>query len=168
MKTYIIASTEYWGNMPDLFLMDENGNYYGVSTVSYAVMDKFPRSVEHWANREGSDAGRRFVIGCEDLDEAVVRKFDELTKEYEDLDRRTPHFEEEYPNLNSGEWKSRKAYRQACDEWMERHDAWVKESNIASFVRRMNDVWQERTELFASLSSAVYEAIKYHDCFRRR
>lgn len=34
MKIYVIASTEYEANMPDLFLMDENGIYYGVSEHS--------------------------------------------------------------------------------------------------------------------------------------
>lgn len=164
MKTYIIASSEYHGNMPDLFLMDENGNYYGVSQHSYAFLDMFPKDINHWMTRTCSDADRFFNIDCVDIPEEVVSRFDKLTNEYAVLDAETPSFNEEYPVL--ADFKTKKAYREATDAWVERHTAWVKESNIAHYVTRKREIWNERTQLFGSLSAKVYDAIKYHDCFR--
>ena len=165
MKTYIIASTEYRANMPDLFLMDENGNYYGVSETSYAKWDKFPTNIHHWENREGSDEGRRFNIDCVELTDEQVREFDELTKEYARLDAEKPNFNEPYPI--AADFKTKKAYTQACDAWVDRYQAWVKEANIAYYVTRKREIWDARTDLFATFSTKVYNAIKYHECFRR-
>lgn len=164
MTTYIIASSEYHGNMPDLFLMDEYGNYYGVSQHSYAAWDKFPVDVDHWKNRTCSDADRFFNIDCMDIPEEIVIRFDELTKEYERLDKETPSFGEEYPVFSS--FKTKKSYKEATDAWIERHSQWVKDSNLAYYITRKREIWNERTQIFASLSPKVYEAIKYHDCFR--
>lgn len=94
----------------------------------------------------------------------MVAKFDKLTKDYAELDAATPSFDESYPL--PADYKTKKAYNVACEEWAERHSAWVKESRIAEFVTRKRDLWEERTKMFASLSEKVYEAIKYHDCFR--
>lgn len=164
MKTYIIASSEYQGNMPDLFLMDENGKYYGVSQHSYAAWDNYPSNVDHWRNRACSDADRFFTVDCLDIDEDVVAHFDELTKEYARLDEETPSFGEEYPVFAN--FKTKKAYKAATDAWVEKHSLWMKESNLAYYITRKREIWNERTQLFGSLSETVYNAIKYHDCYR--
>ena len=166
MKTYVIASSEYRANMPDLFLMDETGKYYGVSSSSYVIFDKFPKSIEHWENREGSDAGRRFVIDCVDLAEELVQKFEALTLEYERLDAERPLFTEQYPSWTDGVWKTKKAYKQACDDYQARYMEHHKANNVASYMRKMDEVWSERTKLFATFSEKVYQAVKYHECFK--
>lgn len=84
MKIFVIASTEYEANMPDLFLMDEGGNYYGVSEHSYPKWHKFPKSIDYWRNAEGSDAGRWFNIDEVELSAELVEEFDKLTKVYEE------------------------------------------------------------------------------------
>lgn len=164
MKTYIIASTEYRANMPDLFLMDESGNYYGITSVSYATLDKFPKDVNHWRTREGSDAGRYFNIDCVELADDLVKRFDDLTAEYIRLDREMPSFSESYPL--PGDFKTKKAYQQACDEHVARYRAWFKENNVAFYVKRKAEVWEERTKLFCTFSDKVYEALKDNDNIR--
>lgn len=164
MKTYIIASTEYEANMPDLFLMDENGNYYGVSQHSYAQCDNFPKDVNHWAMREGSDKGRNFNIDCVDLDEEKVNLFNALTAEYAQLDAQQPTFGESCPLI--ADFKSMKSWNKACDEYNAKYLAWAKESNLAYFINRKREVWKQRTLLFCSFSSKVYDAIKFNDNIR--
>ena len=164
MKTYIIASTEYHANMPDLFLMTEDGQYFGVSQHSYVRFDNFPKEVNHWVTREGSDADRFFNIDCVDLDEADVARFDQLTQEYAELDKNQPSFEERYPLR--ADYKSKKAYTLACDDYMTRYRIWLKDNDIAGYVTRKNEIWKERTMLFCSLSQKVYDAIKYNDNIR--
>lgn len=142
--------------MPDLFLMNEDGEYFGVSNQSYARWHNYPNSIEHWMKAEGSDAGRYFNIDCVELDEEIVKKFDELTKEYINLEANTPVFNEEYPSIFG---KSKKAYRQAVNEFMEHHAVWAKESNIAYYTNRKRELWNERTRLFCTFSKKVTEAI---------
>ena len=88
-KVYVIASSEYEANMPDLFLMDANGNYYGVSENSYAKWDDFPKSVDHWHCREGSDTDRRFHIDEVELPVEQVEKFEALTQQYKELNKKS-------------------------------------------------------------------------------
>lgn len=164
MKTYVIASTEYSANMPDLFLMDESGKYYGVSQHSYAVWDNFPTDVNHWRNRDGSDADRYFNIDCVELADDLVKRFDELTAEYARLDREMPCFAETYPL--PADFKTKKAYKQACDDYVERHRVWHKESNVSFYMRQKAEVWEERTKLFCTFSDKVYAAIRDNDNIR--
>lgn len=165
MKIYVIASTEYEANMPDLFLMDEKGNYYGVSEHSYAIWHKFPKSIDFWRNAEGSDDGRYFNIDEVELDAAQVQKFDQLTKEYAKLDAETPDFSEQYPAPSS--FKTKKAYNQAVKDYMARYEEWVKVSNIRYYISTKQNLWSERTRLFCSFSKNVYEAIKDNDPIKR-
>ena len=55
-KFYVIASSEYEANMPDLFIMNDNGEYFGVSGHSYAAWHNYPKSINFWMGAEGSDA----------------------------------------------------------------------------------------------------------------
>ena len=162
-KVYVIASSEYEANMPDLFLMDSDGNYYGVSVNSYVRWHNFPKSIDHWKNEEGSDAGRYFIIDEVELTTAQIEQFDNLTKEYSRLDAETPKFGEEYPNSIFGGFKTKKAYNQAVETYMEHYCEWCKTSNIGEYVSRKNELWKARTLLFITFSQKVYEAIKDND-----
>ena len=79
-RYYVISSTEYEGNLPSMFLMDDNGNYFGAYT-GYPVWDNYPKNVEYWITREGSDLGRNFVIDQLELPTEAVWKYDALEKE---------------------------------------------------------------------------------------
>lgn len=161
-KVYVIASTEYEANMPDLFLMDEEGNYYGVSQDSYAVWHKYPKSIDFWRAASGSDAGRRFNIDLVEIPQDKVDEFDRLTKEYDYLDQKTPRFEQEYPVLR--DYKTKKEYNLAVSKFMDAHAIWAEESNVAHYIRKKSDVWTQRTELFITFSKNVYDAIKDNNC----
>jgi len=83
MKFYVIASIEYEANTPDLFLMDEEGRYYGVGSNSYVRWKDFPKSVEHWTKAEGSDAGRRFIVDEVEMPKEKAEEFNALTTEFD-------------------------------------------------------------------------------------
>lgn len=166
-KFFVIASSEYEANMPDLFVMDAAGDYYGVSDHSYARWHNFPKDVDHWRNAEGSDAGRYFIIDEVELPVAQVVRFEILTAEYCELDAETPKFGEEYPNRIFGGFKSKKAYDQAVADYMAHYKIWCEASNIGEYVSRKNELWKARTLLFITFSKKVYEAIKDNDCIKR-
>ena len=165
MKTYVIASTEYEANMPDLFLMDENGIYYGVSEHSYARWHDYPVSVEYWIHAEGSDSGRFFNIDEVEANQEDVMKFDDLTKEYyclgKDIDRLCEQRKAvigDYPcALN---FKSRKAYNMACDDYIARLDEYNKNhTEIRDCMVKRSQLWEERSRLFLTFSKKIAEAI---------
>lgn len=166
-KVYVIASSEYEANMPDLFLMDADGNYYGVSDNSYVRWHNFPKSIDHWMNTDGSDAGRYFIIDEVELPTSQIEKFDNLTKEYCKLDAETPKFDEEYPNSIFGGFKTKKAYNQAMETYMEHYGEWCKANNIGSYTLRKSELWKARILLFITFSKNVYEAIKDNNCIKR-
>lgn len=162
-KFYVIASNEYEANMPDLFVMDADGNYYGVSDHSYARWHNFPKSIDHWMNIEGSDSGRYFIIDEVELPTSQVVQFEILTAEYCKLDAETPKFGEEYPNRIFGGFKTKKAYDQAVETYMEHYREWCEASNIGEYISRKNELWKARILLFITFSKNVYEAIKDND-----
>lgn len=157
MKVYVIASSEYRLNMPDMFVMDNDGNYFGVLPDSYAKFYDFPKSVEFWRSAECSDAGRRFIIDEVDVDADKVSRFDDLTKSYVSIAEGMPEFEE-YPM--PGDFSTKKEYVSACSDWDIRHRAWMDEKNISAFISRRDEVFNERTNVFCSLSERVYDGIK--------
>lgn len=165
MKIYVIASTEYEANMPDLFLMDQQGNYYGVSKNSYAAWHNYPKSIEHWINAEGSDSGRYFNIDEVEMTQEQVDEFDRITKEYQQIHDATPVFEEEYPSAFK-KWPSKKAYQEAVDEWKVRHSAWAETSNVAFYNKRKDELWNERTRMFLTFSKKVAEAVSDNHCIK--
>ena len=61
-KFYVIASSEYEANMPDLFIMNDNGEYFGVSGHSYAAWHNYPKSINFWMGL-GSRKGRLLHSG---------------------------------------------------------------------------------------------------------
>ena len=160
-KFYVIASSEYEANMPDLFIINDNGEYFGVSGHSYAAWHNYPKSINFWMGAEGSDAGRYFNIDEVELAQAQVDKFDSITKEYARLDAETPTFELQYPV--SRDYKTKKAYNQAVNDFMAAHEEWCKKSNIGYYINTKRDLWKQRTELFITFSQKVYEAIKDND-----
>ena len=105
--------------MPDLFIMNDNGEYFGVSGHSYAAWHNYPKSINYWMGAEGSDAGRYFNIDEVELTQAQVDEFDRITKEYARLDAETPTFELQYPV--SRDYKTKKAYNQAVNDFMAAH-----------------------------------------------
>lgn len=165
MKIYVIASTEYEANMPDLFLMDNDGNYYGVGKNSYARWQNFPKGIGHWMSAEGSDIDRRFNIEEVELPSDKVEEFDRITKEYAKLDDETPRFELFYPVLS--EYKTKKAYQQAVDEFNEKHKEWCESSNIRHYMAAKDELWRQRTTLFCTFSQKVYDAISDNDYIKR-
>lgn len=165
MKIYVIASEEYKANMPDMFLMDEQGNYYGVSGSSYAAWHNYPKSIEHWFDATGSDDGRYFHIDEVEMTQEQADRFDRITKEYMQIHESTPVFNEEYPNAFD-KWPSKKAYQKAVDEWKERHAAWCEETDVASYNRRANNLWNERTAMFLTFSKKVTSEISDNDCIK--
>lgn len=160
-KFYVIASTEYEANMPDIFVMDEDGNYYGASEHSYAVWHNFPKSIDHWNGREGSDAGRFFNIDCVELTQSQVDEFERVTREHARLVAETPSFERKFPA--SEDYKTKKAYNQAVNDYMAANEEWRKRVNLASFMTAKGEIWQRRIKLFVTFSQKVYEAIKDND-----
>ena len=163
-KVYVIASSEYEANMPDLFIMDADGFYYGVSDHSYARWHNFPKDINHWQNAEGSDGGRHFIIDEVELPKAQVVRFEILTAEYCRLDAETPTFDLQYPV--SRDYKTKKAYNQAVNDFMAAHEEWSKKSNIGYYINTKRDLWKQRTELFITFSQKVYEAIKDNNCIK--
>lgn len=163
MKTYVIASTEYKANMPDLFLMDENGNYYGVTDHSYALWDNFPKSVDHWHTREGSDAGRYFNIDEVELPAEKVERFEYLTQKHRELNKKIEEvaFPEKAPS--SKDYKTYRSYIIASNKWLKRLDVWREEHDFKNLLQQRADAWKERILLFTSFSQKVYEAIKYNN-----
>lgn len=156
-KFYVIASTEYEANMPDLFVMDAEGNYYGVSGTSYVRWHNYPKSIDFWKSAEGSDAGRYFNIDEVELTQAQVDEFDRLTKEHERLDAEMPDFELKYPERK--DYKTKKAYNQAVNDHVAAYEEWIKKNNIAYYINTKRDLWKQRTELFITFSQKVYEDI---------
>ena len=70
-RYYVISSTEYEGNIPSMFLMDDNGNYFG-AYFGYPVWDNYPKNDEYWITKEGSDLGRNCIIEMLELQTKVV------------------------------------------------------------------------------------------------
>ena len=162
-KVYVIASSEYEANMPDLFIMDADGNYYGVSDHSFARWHNFPKDINYWKTAEGSDGCRHFIIDEVELPTAQVVRFEILTAEYCKLDAETPRFGEEYPNRIFGGFKTKKDYDKAVETYMEHYRVWCEASNIGEYISRKHELWKARTLLFITFSQKVYEAIKDND-----
>ena len=173
MKTYVIASTEYEANMPDLFLMDENGNYYGVSEHSYAAWRNYPASVEYWIHAEGSDSGRFFNIDEVEANQEDVMKFDYLTKEYYRLGKDIDRLDEERKAVVGDcpcafNFKSRKAYNMAWGEYIARLDEYNKNhTEIRDCMVKRSQLWKDRTKLFLTFSKKVAEAISDNENISR-
>ena len=161
MRAFIIASSEYKANWPDMFVMTEDGSYYGVSELSYAKFHKFPKEVGFWRNTEGSDAGRYFFVEEVEITDEQIALFDSMTKKYYELDNLIPKNEENPPCRSN--FKSLKAYEKAFEEWHERYIVWIKENDIWRLRQEMNDVWVYRTKLFLSLSAKVTEFLSDND-----
>ena len=161
MKVFVIASTEYRANCPDMFLMDAEGNYYGVSEHSYASWKGFPKDINYWRNAEGSDSDRWFNIDEVELTAEQVEQFDSLTKEYAELSANAPQFSEQYPTQS--DYKTKKAYKEAVDGFLARHEAWFKTANVKEHTIAMNETWSKRIRLFCTFSEKVYNAIKDND-----
>ena len=161
MKVFVIASTEYRANCPDMFLMDAEGNYYGVSEHSYASWRNFPKSIDYWRNAECSDSDRYFNIDEVELTRETVEQFDSLTKKYAELSANAPRFSEKYPRQS--DYKTKKAYNEAVDGFLARHKAWIKTEKVIEHTNAMHDTWRERTRLFCTFSDKVYNAIKDND-----
>lgn len=154
MRAYLITSTEYKYNSPDRFIMDENGNYYGVGEHSYAIARNFPQSIDYWMTATCADSDRYFNIVSAELTMEQLEAFDKITKEYINHSNSAPVFGEKYPDSMSQEWKSKKEYNAAVAEWMKRHDAWVCEnkSNIIRYREREAELSLQRKLMFASFS----------------
>lgn len=165
MKIYVIASEEYRANMPDLFLMDELGNYYGVSANSYAAWHNYPKNIDHWLDATCSDADRYFHIDEVDMPQEKADEFDRITKEYQRIVDATPVFTEEYPNAFD-KWPSKKAYREAVDAWMKRHAEWAEKTDVTSYNSRKKELWSQRTAMFLTFSKKVAEEISENDCIK--
>ena len=159
MKVYVIASTEYEANMPDLFLMDAQGNYYGACKNGYVQFHNFPKDISFWMNTEGSDAGRYFNIDEVELPAEKVMEFDNITKKYYELLDNAPA-EPSCPNL--GDYKTKKDYNAAMDK----HIARYAESDFKEFLNRREELWAQRTELFLSFSDKVTESISDNECIK--
>ena len=157
MKTYIIASSEYEANWPDMFLMDEKGNYYGVSEYSYAKFNKFPKSVEYWRKATSSDAGRIFFIDEVELSAEKVEAFAKITEDYTRLEMERPVFGESYPLEK--DYKTKKAYKQAVEDHMGRYMQWLKDSGAMRLSIERGELWTERAKMFLSFSKVVSNCI---------
>lgn len=166
-KFFIIASTEYEANWPDLFVMDAEGNYYGVSENSYARWDDFPKSVNHWNGREGSDAGRYFNIDEVEIPTEQVEKFEALTQEYRQIQQTIDDnaFPEKAPVFS--DYKTKRSFTIARNKWSKRYDEWRKEHNMRGLIRQSQDKWNERIRLFVSFSKKVSDAISDNHCIQR-
>lgn len=156
---YVIASQEYEMNHPDMFVMDEQGNYYGVTLHSYPIWSDFPKDPGFWATAEGSDSDRCFQIEKVWLPVYKVELFDNLTKKAIENRLAFPVFRL-YPVRR--DYKSEKEYKMAEDKWWEEHTEWAKKNDMAGFIRRERELDQERTKLFCSFSEKVYNGIRYH------
>lgn len=154
MKTYLIRSTEYKFNTPDRFIMDENGNYYGVMPHSYAIFHNFPKSIDFWMTSTCSDSDRFFYIESVDLTDEQLEEFDGITKDYLRMKEEIPVFGEQYPDGLSKEWKTKKAYHEAVEDYMLRYNAWreANRNKLESTINGTRSLLQERTRLFKSFS----------------
>ena len=155
MKTYLITSTEYKHNTPDRFIMDENGNYYGVMPHSYAIFHNFPKSIDFWMNATCSDSDRYFNIVSVELTQEQLEAFDNITKEYIDNSKHAPVFGERYPDSMSKEWKSKKDYKAAAEAYIKRYKTWMAEhrDEWRAYAKRQSELGHERIRLFLSFMS---------------
>lgn len=161
MKVFVIASTEYRANCPDMFLMDAEGNYYGAERSVYARHANYPKDINYWRNAEGSDSGRWFNIDEVEVTKEQIEQYCAAVKAYHDMYDSRPLFGESYPEQKN--YKTKKAYKEAVDSYMAREEAWCKENNIAQHVRDIRELWFASIRIFCSFSAKVYEAIKDND-----
>lgn len=154
MRAYLITSTEYKYNSPDRFIMDENGNYYGVGEHSYAIIRNFPKSIDYWMTATCADSDRYFNIVSVELTMEQLEVFDSITKEYINHTKTAPMFGEQYPDGTSKEWKSKKEYKAAVDSYVKRYEAWMVEhrEDNRMFCERQRELSDERKRMFASFS----------------
>lgn len=152
MRAYLIKSTEYKHNTPDRFIMDENGNYYGVGEHSYATIRNFPKSIDYWMTATCADSDRYFDIVSVELTMEQLEAFDNITKEYINHSNSAPVFGEQYPDSLGIVWKSKKDYNAAVEGWMKRYEGWLAEnrSKIAEYRERESELSEERKHMFAS------------------
>lgn len=166
-KFFVIASTEYEANMPDLFVMDADGNYYGVTDYSYALWDNFPKDVAHWQGREGSDAGRYFNIDEVELNIEDVSKFDQLTNEHKEVSKAIENVRfQEVPPCRT-DYKSKNAYIAACRDWEAKYFAWSEAHGIKTLMQTRREKWEARTRTFLTFSKKVTEALSDNHEIRR-
>lgn len=136
MKTYLITSTEYKYNEPDRFIMDDEGNYYGVGEHSYAIIRNFPKSIDYWKNATCSDSDRYFHIEEVELTQDQLEAFDSITKKYIENTKTAPVFGEQYPDGTSKEWKSKKEFNAAADAFIKRYEKWMVDNREACMLYR--------------------------------
>lgn len=164
---YVIASTEYELNMPDLFVMDGDGNYYGAVKSSFPAIRNYPKNPDYWVTAEGSDAYRPFNIDKVWIPVAKVDEFDQLVKALERNKAEWPEFRK-YPSPS--DYKTKKDYKKATDDYMAEYKEWGKKVNISKYWETENELSHKSRKLFCSFSEKVYEAIKDNDyikeCFR--
>lgn len=164
MKIFVIASTEYASNMPDLFLMDAEGNYYGVGPHSYVPFHNYPKDIEHWLDAHCSDIDRLFNIDEVELPVEKVEEFDRLTKEYMKMDAEEPEFGHTFPVRK--DYKSKKDYDKAVADFEKQYRQWYADLGIANYVLAKEDLWTQRTKLFCSFSEKVTDAISDNECIQ--
>jgi hypothetical protein len=152
MRAYLITSTEYKHNNPDRFIMDENGNYYGVGEHSYAISRNFPKSIDYWMTATCADSDRYFNIVSVELTMEQLEAFDNITKEYIANTATAPVFGEQYPDSTSKEWKSKKQYNAAAKDFIKRYEAWMTEhrDECKAYRERESRLANERKSLFDS------------------
>jgi len=85
MKAYRITSTEYCANIPDVFMMTEDGLYYG--DRGYPNRDGFPKDVEHWKTAACSDVDRRFKVEEIDVPDSTMRALNEIDYQFNQYKR---------------------------------------------------------------------------------
>ena len=161
MKAFVVASSEYKANWPDMFVMTEDGTYYGVSEVSYAKIRNFPKEICYWKNANSSDSDRGFFIDEVELDEADLVKFDEITREYYRLESEKPKHDEPRPERES--FKTSKDYNKAIDEYIERYMSWFNNSGARETMTKRENLWVERVKMFLSFSDKVASCISSND-----
>ena len=155
MRAYLITSTEYKYNSPDRFIMDENGNYYGVGEHSYAILRNFPKNIDYWRTATCSDSDRFFNIVSVELTQEQLEAFDNITKEYIDNSKHAPVFGEQYPDSMSKEWKSKKDYKAAAEAYIKRYETWMAEhrDECRAYAKHQRELGNERMRLFSSFMS---------------
>jgi hypothetical protein len=158
MKIYAISSTEYEGNMPDLFLMDTDGNYYGLSSCSYPEFYHFPKSIDFWRETVCSDDDRYFCIAEVELPVESIKQFDSVTREHRELCANTPSMGLKAPA--AADFKTDRAFKAAVKEFLAQQSAFYNSEEWCNFSAKRSNLWNERIRLFMSFSEELSHILR--------
>ena len=148
MRYFAIKSTEYHANTPDTFLMDQEGNYYGVQDpFSYARARNYPKDVDYWRTATCSDADRFFTVSEISITKADALAFDQVTKRAAEVSESIPVCPFKLDDIPL-QGRGKKASDKRFAEYWEKYNAWSQANGIREKVMESRRLDCERRTMF--------------------